>query len=153
MYYYKSSLIPLQKVKEAFCATGSRMTGVYVGTTSCHCFPHYMPACTQQGTTLTFIKTNVPFLLCEKFFNHQKLLQLLMECQSSNSRIFRFLKLLCVWAILIKIFISQSKCFIFLFTNALTLYFESSLLYKILCIYFQVTISLTRFHSNSNILF
>lgn len=110
--------------------------------------------CTQQKTTLTFIKTNVLFhLLCEKFSNHWKLLQLLLECQSSNSRILQFLKLLCVWDILIKIFISQSKCFIFPFTDALTIYFENSLLYKIVCIYFQVTISLTRFHSNSNILF
>lgn len=55
---------------------------------------HYSPACTQQGTTLTFIKTSFLFhLLCEKFSNLQKLLQLLLECQSSKSRIFQMSKM------------------------------------------------------------
>lgn len=119
----RGSLIPLQKGKEAFCAMGSRAAGSCVPQLDVNCFFSLIPACTQHGTTLTFTKMTVLFhLFCWKTSNHQKLLQLLLECQSSNSRTFQFIKLFYVWDISVKIF------YFSFYRKTLTLYFESFLL-------------------------
>ena len=59
----RGSLIPLQKAKEAFCATGSRMAVSCVPQLDMNCFFSLIPACTQRGTTLPFIKMSVLFHL------------------------------------------------------------------------------------------
>lgn len=58
----RGSPTPLQKVKVAFCATGSQMAVPCVPQLDLNCFFSLIPVCTQQGTTLTFIKMSVFFL-------------------------------------------------------------------------------------------